>query len=212
MLLLTLEAIIFIMNIGLLFLYGDSFSFELLQFVQPYLIIAVPTMVCISVLALIFDMIFGKYTIIQNAVFFFLFSAMILYNPKKKLTQTLEVFGSKLVIDVLIEFGCCSPSWSCATVADRFCSIYEYKNTIRYCFRRIFIVFIAAILGLLTKGKKLFEILFFLLTYANLNKVPFLDYFGGFHQNNLFNINLICIVAILLRLTFFFRKWQLAKD
>ena len=75
-----------------------------------------------------------------------------------------------------------------------------------------FIVLLAAVLGLLTKGKKLFEILFFLLTYANLNKVPLLDYFGGLPQNNQFTIYLICLVLILLGLTFLFRKWQLSKE
>jgi hypothetical protein len=75
-----------------------------------------------------------------------------------------------------------------------------------------FVVLLAAVLGLLTKSKKLFEILFFLLTYANLNKVPLLDYFGGLAQNNQFTIYLICIDLILLGLTFLFRKWQLAKE
>lgn len=401
LLLLTLVGIIFLMSMGLFFLYGDGFSFELLQFVQPYLIIAVPTMVFISILAIVFELIFREYTIIQNVVLFFLFSVMMLFNPKTELQQTLDVFGSKVVTQqleqtvrkikntnshevlaigyiisskeptkrfqfngvnfstpyilgrlalvvlsftvlflvspffhrfnvrerkgmkkkkTLLEKQPIKQDISISTLAimsknysisplfkaeflmlirkgkpwlwlfnilgivllavlsidvahqivlpvlwflqvHRFSDITTKETTNRmhyYAFssylplRRLltsqlssaivlllglalplliryvvfmnvqallsivlggfFIVFLAAILGLLTKGKKLFEVLFFLLTYANLNKVALLDYFGGLPQNNLFTINLICIASILMGLTFFFRKWQLAKE
>ncbi len=42
-----------------------------------------------------------------------------------------------------------------------------------------FLVLLAAFLGMLSKGKKLFEVLFFALAYANLNRVPFADYLGA---------------------------------
>lgn len=42
-----------------------------------------------------------------------------------------------------------------------------------------FLVLMAAFLGMLSKGKKLFEVFFFALTYANLNRVPFTDYLGA---------------------------------
>tara|TARA_R110002051_G_scaffold324635_1_gene422854 strand:+ start:47081 stop:48631 length:1551 start_codon:yes stop_codon:yes gene_type:complete len=401
LLLLTLVGILFVMSIGLFFLYGDGFPFELLQFVQPYLIIAVPTMVFISVLAVVFELIFGKYSVIQNAVFFFLFSVMMLYNPKTELQQAFDVFGSKVVTQqmeqtvrnikntnsdqelaigyiisskqptkrfqfdgiefstnfilsrfvlvvlsfmglflvapffhrfnmrerkgvkkkkILLEKKLIEQDLNLSDLAimrknysiiplfkaeflmlvrkgkpwlwifnlmgvvllatlsidvahqivlpvlwflqvHRFSDITTKETTNQmhyYAFssylplRRLltaqlssafvlilglalplfiryllvmnaqallsiilggfFIVLLAAVLGLLTKGKKLFEILFFLLTYANLNKVPLLDYFGGLPQNNQFTIYLICLVLILLGLTFLFRKWQLSKE
>jgi hypothetical protein len=43
----------------------------------------------------------------------------------------------------------------------------------------IFIVMLSAFLGIVSGGKKLFEVLFFALTYANLNSIPFADYFGS---------------------------------
>ncbi|MFD0798422.1 hypothetical protein ACFQZJ_13195 [Maribacter chungangensis] len=399
-LLLTLVGIIFSMSIGLFFLYGDGFSFELLQFVQPYLIIAVPTMFFISVLAIVFELIFRKYTIVQYTVFFFLFSAMMLYTPKTELQQTLDVFGSKLVTQQLeqtvreiknadsnellaigyiissnqetkqfqfngVDFSIfyilsrlalvvfslmvlflVSPffhrfnlrerkgikkkktllekqpitqdlsignlaiisknysvwplfkveflmlirkgkSWLwifnilgiillavlSTDVAHqivlpvlwflqvhRFSDITTKETTNRmhyYAFssylpiRRlltsqlssavilmlgltlplliryvifmnvpsllsivlggVFIVFFAAILGLLTKGKKLFEILFFLLTYANLNKVPLLDYFGGLPKTNLKLVAFSVFVLLLSGGTYLIRKWQLTR-
>jgi hypothetical protein len=400
LLLLTLVGIIFLMSIGLFFLYGGSFSFEPLQFVEPYLIIAVPTMVFISVLALIFELIFGKYTIIQNAVFFFLFSAMMLYNPKTELQQTFDVFGSKLVTQQLeqtvreikntnsnealaigyiissnqetkhfqfngVDFSTpyilsrlalvvlsfmvlflVSPFFHRFNVRERkglkkkktllekhpitqdisignlaimsknysisplfkveflmlirkgkpwlwlfnilgvvlltilsidvahqivlpvlwFLQVHRFSDIttkettnrmqyfafssylplrrllmsqlssavvlllglalpllIRYIILMnvqallsivvggVFIVFLAAILGLLTKGKKIFEILFFLLTYANLNKIPLLDYFGGMVQNSMKLGSLSLLVSGLTASIFLIRKWQLKR-
>ncbi|CAN5337704.1 hypothetical protein BH10BAC4_BH10BAC4_17840 [soil metagenome] len=43
----------------------------------------------------------------------------------------------------------------------------------------IFIVLLSTFLGIVSGGKKLFEILFFAITYANVNRVPFCDYFGA---------------------------------
>ncbi len=42
----------------------------------------------------------------------------------------------------------------------------------------LFIVLLAACLGVISGGKKLFEVLFFAITYMNLNRIPFADYFG----------------------------------
>lgn len=400
LLLLTLVGIIFLMSIGLFFLYGNGFSFELLQFVQPYLIIAVPTIVFISVLAIVFELIFGKYAVLQNAVFFFLFSFLMLYNPKTELQQAFDVFGSKIVtqqleqtvrkientdtyeplaigyitssneptkrfqfdgIDfpilfilsrlalialsivvlfliapffhrfnrserkrvkktkVLLEkqpilqdisisnLAVMSKNYSVLPLfkaeflmilrkgktwlwlfnmvgivllavlsidiahqivlpilwflqVHRFSDITTKETANRmhyYAFssylplRRLltsqlssalvlmlglalplllrylifmnfqamlsivlgafFIVFLAAFLGLLTKGKKLFEILFFLLTYANLNKIALLDYFGGIAATPLKFGSLSILILLLIGCTFFIRRWQLTK-
>ncbi|MFK7813363.1 MAG: hypothetical protein AB8B59_12795 [Maribacter sp.] len=397
LLLLTLVGIIFLMSIGLFFLYGDSFSFELLQFVKPYLIIAVPTMVFISVLAIVFELIFGKYTVVQNAVFFFLFSVMMLYNPKTNLQQSFDVFGSKVITQQLeqtvrkikntnahevlaigyitsskeptkrfqfdgIDFSVnfilsrltlvvlsfiilfvVAPFFHRFNTRERkgikkkkillekqpleqdlsignlaimrenysilplfkaeflmllrkgeswlwlfnilgialltvlsinlahqivlpvlwFLQVHRFSDVttketanrmhyyafssylplrrlltsqlssaivlmlglalpllMRYLFVMnvhamlsiilggFFIVLLAAISGLLTKGKKLFEILFFLLTYANLNKVPLLDYFGGMVHAPM---NWGCLSVMVLLLTFVIRKRQLIK-
>jgi hypothetical protein len=47
-----------------------------------------------------------------------------------------------------------------------------------------FIVLLSAFLGILSGGKKLFEVLFFMITYANLNRIPFADYFGSTWQSS----------------------------
>ena len=59
-----------------------------------------------------------------------------------------------------------------------------------------FIVILSSALGIATRGKKLFEIVFFLITYANVNRIPFADYFG-------FNVSVYSI-SLVAALSFFF--------
>ncbi len=58
----------------------------------------------------------------------------------------------------------------------------------------IFIVLFSVALGILSGGKKLFEILFFMFTYANIELVPFTDYFGGINRG----LNYLAIIAALI--------------
>jgi hypothetical protein len=48
----------------------------------------------------------------------------------------------------------------------------------------IFIILSAVCLGILSGGNKLYEILFFLLTYCSINQIPFLDYLGSQQHSN----------------------------
>lgn len=73
----------------------------------------------------------------------------------------------------------------------------------------LFITFLAAFLGLLTQGKKLFEVVFFLLTYANINAIPFLDYFGAIAHDKLYLVNLGVMVLVLLSSCILIRRRQL---
>ncbi len=103
MLLGTIVAIVFIMSIILFILYNDGFSFELFQFIKPYLLITMPSMFIISVLAVVFEVFFGKYSVIQNIGFFFLFSVLMVFSPKTEAQHSLDLFGSKIVIEKLEE-------------------------------------------------------------------------------------------------------------
>lgn len=62
----------------------------------------------------------------------------------------------------------------------------------------VFIVLSAVCLGIVSRGKKLFEILFFLLTYVLTQKAPFADYLGATIHNNQ-----IVYMAIILGLNVF---------
>jgi hypothetical protein len=78
-------------------------------------------------------------------------------------------------------------------------------------FGALFIVMLAALLGILTKGKKLFEVVFFMMTYANINGIPFVDYFGGYEHHRYYLAQLTFLVITLMSVTFLMRKKQLKK-
>lgn len=73
----------------------------------------------------------------------------------------------------------------------------------------IFLVFLAASFGIITNGKKLFEVVFFMITYTNINRIPFTDYFGAVSQSNLLPIKLAISIIVLGSIVFSIRKYQL---
>jgi len=73
----------------------------------------------------------------------------------------------------------------------------------------IFVVLLAFTLGILTKGKKLFEVLFFMITYANMNRIPFLDYFGSQSHSGPYIAVLVLLVGCLACISFLARRFQL---
>lgn len=76
----------------------------------------------------------------------------------------------------------------------------------------ILLVLLAAVLGLLSRGNKLFEVLFFMLTYANINRIPFVDYFGGFqHHNSYYLGGLFILLLCAGSLIFILRTYELKK-
>ncbi|MEO8116713.1 MAG: hypothetical protein ABI653_03635 [Bacteroidota bacterium] len=74
----------------------------------------------------------------------------------------------------------------------------------------VFIVALAVCLGILSGGKKLFEILFFAITYSNLNLLPITDYFGALGNNKSLILTLLLIIAGLIFISFAKRKYEIA--
>ena len=70
----------------------------------------------------------------------------------------------------------------------------------------VFVVVVAMLLGLVSKSSKLFEVLFFILTYANLNVVPPLDYFGALHSNPSYLATLVMLVLATMGITYFYKS------
>lgn len=63
----------------------------------------------------------------------------------------------------------------------------------------IFLVLLAAALGILSGGKKLFEVVFFMLTYAAISKVDVTDYLGSMpHGNGIGYVLIILSINIIL--------------
>ncbi|WP_299311721.1 hypothetical protein [uncultured Aquimarina sp.] len=99
----TIVFIVFVMSILLFFLYNDGFPFELSQFIIPYVLIPIPAMFFIAVLAVVCEVLFKKYSVIQNISFFFLFSAMVFSTSPTETQFVLDPFGTKIVIHQMEE-------------------------------------------------------------------------------------------------------------
>lgn len=102
-LLLAIVAVVFLMSIVLFYLYNDGFSLQLLQFLKPYLLITIPSMVFVACLAVVLEIVLPKWPVIQNVLFFVLFSMLMVFAPKNELQYNMDVFGSKLVINQMEE-------------------------------------------------------------------------------------------------------------
>jgi hypothetical protein len=65
---------------------------------------------------------------------------------------------------------------------------------------------VAAILGMITQSKKLFEVIFIFLTYANINKVSIFDYYGATNQSPRYLVMMLSISLMLTILLILFKK------
>jgi hypothetical protein len=98
-----------------------------------------------------------------NRIHHFTYAA---YQPLRRLLP------SQLIAGVILAFVLASPLFVRYAIAQQFLPIAGIVAG------GIFIVLFAACLGIISGGKKLFEVLFFAITYMNVNRVPFADYFG----------------------------------
>lgn len=88
----------------------------------------------------------------------------------------------------------------------RFLITAQLEACVHILMGAIFIVFLAVFLGIITKSKKLFEIVFFFTIYCNLNCLPITDYFGGLHQSMGYSIGLFLSISLLFLLSYFIKK------
>jgi len=74
----------------------------------------------------------------------------------------------------------------------------------------VLIVLLATTLGIVSGSSKLYEILFFLLTYCVLNKLPVTDYLGSMHHGNEHTLTFMILgINIILAATgFLVRSYQ----
>src|ERR1700733_6130401 len=71
--LLTITIIVMIMALSLVITRGGNYSFDLIQFIFPYIFTTIPSIFFVSVLAIFAEVVAGRYTHLQNIGFFILF-------------------------------------------------------------------------------------------------------------------------------------------
>ncbi|MFA6087365.1 hypothetical protein [Mucilaginibacter sp.] len=130
-----------------------------------------------------------------NRLHYFTYSS---YKP------LLRMLPAQILAGVLLAFALALPVIARYAFA---LDIYAIINIINGC---VLIVLLAVCLGIISGGKKLYEIIFFLLTYAITQKVPVADYLGTIKPSNSINyIAVILIFNILLTLvSFTVRNYQ----
>ena len=82
-------------------------------------------------------------------------------------------------------------------VITRYAITGNFMNAIAIISGAIFIIALSVSMGIMTGGKRLFEIVFFMLTYANISGATILDYFGAFNVGILY-ITIISMISIFL--------------
>ncbi len=93
----------------------------------------------------------------------------------------------------------------------RYAAVLQFIQVLSIIAGSVFIVLFAVAIGTLSGGKKLFEILFFLFTYLNIERAPFADYFGGINNGTNY-LALIAGLSMLLALaSFMIRKIEIQR-
>jgi hypothetical protein len=95
--LLTIASIIILMAFSIVMIRGSNYPVHFSQFILPYLLVTIPSIFFVSVLAIFMEVVFGKYVILQNVSFFFLFPILIgiLNLNSKPQVFWFDVLGTK---------------------------------------------------------------------------------------------------------------------
>ena len=95
-------------------------------------------------------------------------------------------------------------------VIGRYLIAFNINAIINILCGAIFIVLLAVCLGIVSGGKKLFEVIFFIVTYAATQKIPAIDYLGATpHQNqSIYIAILITLILFLVLISFSVRNYQ----
>ncbi|HRI22514.1 MAG TPA: hypothetical protein PLA68_16245, partial [Panacibacter sp.] len=129
-----------------------------------------------------------------NRIHYFAFAS---YQPLKRLLP------SQLIAGILLALALALPLMIRYLAAgDALQVLYIFNGA-------IFIVTLALCLGIISGGKKIFEILFFAITYFNFNLIPFADYFGGISHYASYPVVIPVITALLIVAGFSIRKYEL---
>jgi len=124
------------------------------------------------------------------------------YASYKPLTR---LFSAQLIAGILLSLFLAAP------LLVRYLIGMQFLSAGMIFIGALFIVLAAAFLGLLTGGKKLFEILFFLCVYSNVNSVPFTDYFGALNHSTVYVMDMLIATVCLALFSFQWRKMEMKR-
>ncbi|CAN5116237.1 hypothetical protein BH11BAC6_BH11BAC6_05070 [soil metagenome] len=129
-----------------------------------------------------------------NRIHYFTYAA---YQPVKRLLTSQIIAG--IILSVALAFP----------LMIRYLIAGDLMHVFYIFTGAVFIVSFAVLLGILSGGKKLFEILFFAITYCSLNLIPFTDYFGGINNGVSYTGAMLTIITVMLAGSFALRKYEI---
>lgn len=130
-----------------------------------------------------------------NRLHYFTYSS---YKPLLRMLPAQILAGSTLAVALALP------------VIFRYLLIINTFVVINILLGAVFVALLAVCLGIVTGGKKLFEVLFFMLTYAVIQKVPAIDYLGATaHKDHTGHVLIIITLILSLGLIgFVVRNYQ----
>lgn len=132
-----------------------------------------------------------------NRTHYFTYAA---YKPLQRLLTSQIIAGVLLAITLAIP------------LIFRYTINGSYLTVFKIILGAIFVVAFSVCSGVISGGKRFFEITFFVLTYCNINAIPGLDYFGGFDHGNFYTMLIVAINCILIFCAFLFRGYEIRNQ
>src|SRR5450432_196691 len=124
------------------------------------------------------------------------------YSSYKPLTRLLT---AQIISGLLLALALASPLFI------RYLIALQLSSFLGILLGGAFIVLLAVSMGILSGGNKLFEIIFFLLTYLNVNLIPFADYFGGINHGSPYLLLIFLLVIFLACISFVARRFEIRR-
>jgi hypothetical protein len=124
------------------------------------------------------------------------------YASYRPLTRILP---AQIIAGFLLTGGLATP------LIIRYLIAVDFISIVTILFGGLFIVLIAVMLGIVSGGKKLFEILFFFCAYANVQLVPIADYFGGLNSSASYIFYIGLSVCLLALVSFLARRLEISR-
>jgi len=132
-----------------------------------------------------------------NRTHYFTYAA---YKPLQRLLT------SQIIAGILLATALATP------VIIRYAINGEYSAAITIILGAIFIITLSVCSGIISGGKRIFEIIFFMLTYVNISGAPVLDYFGSFNHSVSYITTIVAIICIMLLGAFMFRNYEIRNQ
>lgn len=97
--LLTILIIVLITSIVMFYNFESPYPLELMNFIIPYTVITIPTLLFVSMLAVFLEVFLENKKTIQYIVFIVFFLGMLFYSPNTKNAYYLDFFGTHYITD-----------------------------------------------------------------------------------------------------------------